>query len=342
VLCPPLPDVSPTALTTVDTRLACSSSVNLTVKEPSRKRSAPALSCFSNANGTTRASRHSIACDSVSSRKDGSVLSVSQMKKNVSPHQIFACIVCDAKFLDVVNLQKHILLLHSRTPDRAFPHAGESDTPSDDFFGIKLKYSGCQSPSSPVDELTNGDVLRQARSSLPNDSINEPKRCTACNIAFESADNLRAHKKHYCSSRAANRASLARFSDSPVSKRHAASTPSSSDESDTGQRSKRKGLSLPSKEVGIKEMPICELSVQSNDVPRKRMYDCKECNIQFSRPDTYLAHKQYYCHNRRLSRSRQLALAAVPNRSHSVGYVSIYLIPVMGDAREGMGRPRSM
>lgn len=162
---------------------------------------------------------------------------------------------------------------------------------------------------------------------------NEQKHCAECDIKFNSIANYRAHKKFYCAGRHEqrngdtnayrsnsiqhpensqvaylspdyNRQSSRSFSNRtnvPSRKRSHFIPLSSStecnneDAADDEPRTKKSD----SKSPNIVNQP---LQNDNEPTPQKRYY-CEECKISFSKEDTFIAHKKYYCHTRRKDRS---------------------------------------
>lgn len=161
----------------------------------------------------------------------------------------------------------------------------------------------------------------------------EQKHCAECDIKFNSIVNYRAHKKFYCAGRheqrngEANpyRSNSIQLPDSsqvsylspdfhrqssrsfgnrtslPSRKRsHFIPLTSSADgNSEEATDEEPKSKKSDSKSPSIVSQP---LQSENEPTPQKRFY-CEECKISFSKEDTFIAHKKYYCHTRRKDRT---------------------------------------
>lgn len=182
--------------------------------------------------------------------------------------------------------------------------------------------------------------------------------CFECNITFSNLDNYLVHKKHYCNSRWQHMAKSADFSAlsdkipeavSPNSGHSSVSMlagchPSESDNHlmqsaclnsnmldmiNAGAKGPDKDLAGQVKKVstptGAEERlngkqidgksPTSGL-VESDNDPTKTT--CEACNITFSRHETYMVHKQYYCATRHDPPMKRMSANKVPSMQRTM------------------------
>lgn len=182
--------------------------------------------------------------------------------------------------------------------------------------------------------------------------------CFECNITFNNLDNYLVHKKHYCNSRWQHMTKSADFTSVPDKLTDSVSPngghgsaglltgchPSEPDNHlmpnsclnssvldimNAGGKATEKDLSTPIKKVttptGIEDRlngkqgevksPNTTLPEGESD-PNKT--NCEACNITFSRHETFMVHKQYYCATRHDPPMKRMSHNKVPSMQRTL------------------------
>nr|XP_018669111.1 zinc finger protein ZF(C2H2)-129 isoform X2 [Ciona intestinalis] len=264
-------------------------------------------------------------------------------KSNEPKEGSFTCIVCSVCFDEVDSLQQHLLNVHaSNQPKKAVMKPKEasipnfrrhsiavnriepeiSSSPHHSAVGIKRKFSDVEQRNIPArrndmflkfaqENSSRNEGVLMGRPIIRYPGTNnhvspERYRCTDCDISFESLNNFRVHKKYYCSERRVimKESEINRANKNPAKKKRASKAGSQEGESMHHEPDEDKQTSPESSVKSTKETEQRPLRKTPARHSRKvKKYECKECSIRFSKFDTYLAHKKYYCESRRSEKS---------------------------------------
>ncbi|CAK6436874.1 unnamed protein product [Pipistrellus nathusii] len=150
--------------------------------------------------------------------------------------------------------------------------------------------------------------------------------CFECDITFNNVSNFYVHKRLYCSGRRAPDDVLppARRPKAPPTPVRAAPAPPpaepdkpSSSPGPGAREDLAGGATTPETETGgggggrgSEGSPSPGSGADEDDDPRRTL--CEACNIRFSRHETYMVHKRYYCASRHDPPPRRPAPAAPP------------------------------
>ncbi|XP_036296130.1 zinc finger protein ZFPM1 isoform X2 [Pipistrellus kuhlii] len=148
--------------------------------------------------------------------------------------------------------------------------------------------------------------------------------CFECDITFNNVSNFYVHKRLYCSGRRAPDDVLppARRPKAPPTPVRAAPAPPpaepdkpSSSPGPGAREDLAGGATTPEAETGgggrgSEGSPSPGSGADEDDDPRRTL--CEACNIRFSRHETYMVHKRYYCASRHDPPPRRPAPAAPP------------------------------
>lgn len=145
--------------------------------------------------------------------------------------------------------------------------------------------------------------------------------CFECDITFNNVSNFYVHKRLYCSGRRApDDAPPARRPKAPPAPARAPPAPpptepdAPSSSPGPGAREDQAGDAATSEAEagsrGSEGSPSPGSGADEDDDPRRTL--CEACNIRFSRHETYMVHKRYYCASRHDPPPRRPAPAAPP------------------------------
>ncbi|XP_070253830.1 zinc finger protein ZFPM1 isoform X3 [Myotis yumanensis] len=147
--------------------------------------------------------------------------------------------------------------------------------------------------------------------------------CFECDITFNNVSNFYVHKRLYCSGRRApDEVAPARRPKAPPTPVRALPAPPpaepdtpSSSPGPGAREDPAGGATTPDAETGgggrgSEGSPSPGSGADEDDDPRRTL--CEACNIRFSRHETYMVHKRYYCASRHDPPPRRPAPAAPP------------------------------
>lgn len=148
--------------------------------------------------------------------------------------------------------------------------------------------------------------------------------CFECDITFNNVSNFYVHKRLYCSGRRApDDVPPARKPKAPPTPVRAPPAPPpaepdkpSSSPSPGTREDQTGGVTTPEPETGgsggrgSEGSPSPGSGADEDDDPRRTL--CEACNIRFSRHETYMVHKRYYCASRHDPPPRRPTPAAPP------------------------------
>ncbi|XP_036129722.1 zinc finger protein ZFPM1 isoform X2 [Molossus molossus] len=145
--------------------------------------------------------------------------------------------------------------------------------------------------------------------------------CFECDITFNNVSNFYVHKRLYCSGRRApDDAPPARRPKAPPTPSRAPPAPPptepdapSSSPGPGVREDQAGGATTPEAEPGgrgSEGSPSPGSGADDDEDPRRTL--CEACNIRFSRHETYMVHKRYYCASRHDPPPRRPAPAAPP------------------------------
>ncbi|XP_078490236.1 zinc finger protein ZF(C2H2)-129 isoform X1 [Ciona intestinalis] len=225
--------------------------------------------------------------------------------------------VMKPKEVSMPNFRRHSIAVNRIEPEI-------SSNPHHSAVGIKRKFSDVERRNIParrndmfVQEKTarnEGVLMGRPIIRYPgtNNHVSpERYRCTDCDISFESLNNFRVHKKYYCSERQViiKESEINKANKNPAKKKRTSKTSQngSQDREPMHHETDEASDKQTSPESSVKstketeQRPLRKTPARHSRKVKK--YECKECSIRFSKFDTYLAHKKYYCESRRSEKS---------------------------------------
>ncbi|XP_060039979.1 zinc finger protein ZFPM1 [Erinaceus europaeus] len=207
--------------------------------------------------------------------------------------------------------------LSSPTPGSS-PGAGELGLAAGTLFLPQFVLdTGAAPPASEIlakmSELVHSRLQGSVGGAPAGHLAGAPKgaTCFECDITFNNVNNFYVHKRLYCSGR--------RAPDEPPARRARAPplppVPDANSSPGPGAREDEAGgAATPEAEVagrGSEGSPSPGSGAdEADDDPRRTL--CEACNIRFSRHETYMVHKRYYCASRHDPPPRRPASTGTP------------------------------
>uniref|UniRef100_A0A1B6CLP5 C2H2-type domain-containing protein n=1 Tax=Clastoptera arizonana TaxID=38151 RepID=A0A1B6CLP5_9HEMI len=117
-------------------------------------------------------------------------------------------------------------------------------------------------------------------------------KCQECNIVFCKHENYVAHKKHYCSARQIQEASVVQ-DDNHGNKPLSPTVPTSPPVTSSSPVNSKEPTSSP-----VSAAASTNISIASTSKPTLYQFICAACGIKFTSYDNLTAHQMYYCPKR--------------------------------------------